>query len=112
MLLVGCCHQCRTLDAATASLDNFLHLLQVLDTDAEKMQYFKKFMKIKPVGTITEEHIAILGPTVAKNDGLYTFATIQDGKRVNVKARYTFVYHKIGSSWKIVTHHSSKLPNA
>jgi hypothetical protein len=83
----------------------------VLDTYAEKIQYFTEFMKKQPSGTITEEHIDILGPSIAKNDGLYTFVTVQDCKRVDVEARYSFVYHKIGNDWKIVAHHSSKLPN-
>jgi hypothetical protein len=86
-------------------------LLQVLDTYDEKIAYFTEFMKKQPSGTITEEHIVILGPSVAKNDGLYTFDTIQDCKRVEVEARYSYVYQKFGDSWKIVSHHSSKLPN-
>jgi uncharacterized protein (TIGR02246 family) len=71
--------------------------------------YFQHFLELKPKGTLNEVHLACYGE-IAINEGLYTFDTIQDGKPVKVYARYTFVYHKDDGEWKIVSHHSSAMP--
>ena len=44
--------------------------------------------------------------SLVTNSGLYNF--IVDGKTVN--ARFSFVFIKIQNDWKILSHHSSVLP--
>ncbi|MBT5171364.1 MAG: SnoaL-like domain-containing protein, partial [Candidatus Nitrosopelagicus sp.] len=46
--------------------------------------------------------------SLVTNSGLYNF--IVDGKTVN--ARYSFVFIKTGNDWKILSHHSSVLPES
>jgi uncharacterized protein (TIGR02246 family) len=71
--------------------------------------YFHHFLELKPKGTLNEVHITCFGD-VAINEGIYTFDVVRDGKPDKVQARYSFVYAKEGSDWKIVSHHSSKMP--
>jgi uncharacterized protein (TIGR02246 family) len=76
---------------------------------AEIKQYFEHFLNYKPVGKINEQHIRIYKP-LAINSGLYTFTLTKQGKKTDVRARYTFVYRKQGDHWLIVEHHSSAMP--
>lgn len=71
--------------------------------------YFVHFLALKPVGTIVERHVRVLG-YIAIDSGLYDFAVTREGKPDVVHARYTFVYQRFGNEWKIIEHHSSKLP--
>jgi len=71
--------------------------------------YFKHFLKLEPRGKINEENIKVYGD-IAINSGLYTFCIVKDGIPSHVKARYTFIYRKVGDKWQIVGHHSSVLP--
>ena len=75
-------------------------------TDAERVDYFEKFLKKKPVGKIDSRTIKI-GCNKATDTGLYTF-TFDD--KSSVQARYTFTYAWDGQSWKISSHHSSAMP--
>jgi len=68
--------------------------------------YFVHFLNQQPVGNIDESNIRIYDK-LAINSGSYTFA-FNDGSEV--QARFTFVYQWDGESWKIVEHHSSKMP--
>ena len=83
---------------------------QVRSTRAEIVDYFVKFLKSKPSGTILDSHIAVLNADDAIDAGTYRFALTQDGKPTTVDARYTFVYEKIDGKWLIVNHHSSAMP--
>ena len=76
-------------------------------------EYFKAFIKKHPVGKIDERarNITIDKPgcNIAFDIGLYTFE--MDGEkppeRVELQARYTFVYRKIEGKWQIAHQHSS-----
>jgi uncharacterized protein (TIGR02246 family) len=57
-----------------------------------------------------EQKIRILDENTAMNCGLYTFSFTENGKVVEVPARYTFIYEKKGDTWSIVQHHSSIRP--
>jgi hypothetical protein len=57
-----------------------------------------------------EQNIRILDTNTASNSGLYTFSFVQDGKIVEVPARYTFLYEKQDDQWLILEHHSSLRP--
>jgi len=77
----------------------------------EIADYFVHFLAKNPYGTIDEANIRVYGD-IAINSGLYTFELDGDeeGSRVKVGARFTYVYKKDGDDWFIVEHHSSVLP--
>lgn len=83
---------------------------QVRTTPAEIKDYFVKFLKSKPQGTINYRQIRILGDDAALDTGVYTFDLVRDGKHQKVHARYTYVYRKDAGGWKILNHHSSAMP--
>lgn len=68
--------------------------------------YFVHFLSKGPEGKIDESNVRQFDE-LAINSGIYTF-TFKDGSVV--QARYTFVYRKNGGVWKILEHHSSKMP--
>lgn len=72
--------------------------------------YFKKLathqnLKVRFI----QEHIRLYG-NAAVNSGLYDFSYDENGKHINIPARYTFVYASTPKGWLIVDHHSSVLP--
>ncbi|GAA0746258.1 SgcJ/EcaC family oxidoreductase [Ideonella azotifigens] len=73
---------------------------------AEIRDYFVKFLKSEPQGTIDKRLIRI-GCNVAQDVGTYTFQ-FKDGQ--TVKARYTYVYEWENGQWLIAHHHSSAMP--
>jgi uncharacterized protein (TIGR02246 family) len=76
-------------------------------TPAEKEDYFRQFLKNKPVGKIDARTIEIDCNT-AVDVGLYTFTF--GATRQQVKARYTYTYKWDGKQWLITSHHSSAMP--
>lgn len=83
---------------------------RALTTPQDRLDYFKMFTSKPEIqGTVDEEHIRLLGQT-AINSGLYTFTYKEGDKIVSVPARYTFVYQRMPIGWKIIEHHSSRLP--
>ncbi|HKW83144.1 MAG TPA: SgcJ/EcaC family oxidoreductase [Burkholderiaceae bacterium] len=75
---------------------------------AEIRDYFVKFLKNAPQGTI-DKRIIKIGCNVAQDVGTYTFK-FKDGQTVH--ARYTYVYEWQNGSWLIAHHHSSAMPEA
>ncbi len=82
---------------------------QVRHNRTQIKQYFEQFLKLQPVGTMKEENIKIFCD-VAIVSGRYDINLRKNGKPEQVKARYTFVYQKIGNNWLIQEHHSSEMP--
>jgi uncharacterized protein (TIGR02246 family) len=78
-------------------------------TRAEIVDYFVKFLKSKPQGTILDSHVKLLGRDAAIDAGTYRF-TMADGQTVD--ARYTYVYERVDGEWLIVNHHSSAMPES
>ena len=76
---------------------------------AEIEDYFVHFLAKNPVGTIIESNIRVYGD-IAINSGLYTFTLDGDDGRIEVEARFTYVYKKEDDDWLILEHHSSILP--
>jgi uncharacterized protein (TIGR02246 family) len=76
-------------------------------TQAEREEYFEKFLLEEPSGTIDLRRI-YLGCNVAVDAGLYTFTFGRTGQVV--PARYTFTYRWDGEEWLITSHHSSVMP--
>jgi uncharacterized protein (TIGR02246 family) len=74
------------------------------------VNYFTDLFKKEDVKVVfNEQNIRVYGAT-AVNSGLYTFSYKEEGKRVEVEARFTFVYALTPAGWRIVDHHSSVLP--
>ena len=71
------------------------------------LEYFENLLKSPVDVDIVSEHPHVL-ELAAVNSGLYNFIT--NGKTIN--ARFSFVYHKDNAEWKIVSHHSSVMPEA
>ncbi len=71
------------------------------------LEYFENLLKSPVDVEIVSEHPHIL-ESAAVNSGLYNFVT--NGKTIS--ARFSFVYHKDNTEWKIVSHHSSVMPES
>ncbi len=85
---------------------------EVRTNHAEIVDYFEHFLANKPVGKKIESHVNVLDGNSAIDAGVYQF-TLTDpetGEKSVVKARYTYEYEKRDGEWKIVNHHSSKMP--
>ncbi len=77
----------------------------------DRMDYFNVLTaKPKLAASLTGQHIRMLDEDDAVISGLYTFSFEEGGKKVEIPARYSFVYEKQNSKWLIVEHHSSKEP--
>jgi hypothetical protein len=59
---------------------------------------------------VHSEKIDLFGDTAVASS-LYTFSFRKDGQRVELPARYMFVYRKTPHGRAIVRHHSSTLPD-
>ncbi|WP_052046161.1 nuclear transport factor 2 family protein [Candidatus Paracaedibacter symbiosus] len=46
----------------------------------------------------------------AINSGFYTFSFERDRTKIEVPARFTFIYSKMPEGWMIIEHHSSQIP--
>ena len=71
------------------------------------LKYFENLLKSKVDVEIVTQHKHETDSLVV-NSGLYNF--IVEGK--TVKARFSFVFIKTGDAWKILSHHSSVLPES
>ena len=71
------------------------------------LAYFENLLKSQVDVEIVTQHKHETESLVT-NSGLYNF--IVDGKTVN--ARFSFVFIKTGDDWKILSHHSSVLPES
>ena len=80
---------------------------QVRHNPAEIRDYFVGFLQKSPQGVIDESNVNILSETHATNSGVYTF-TFGDGSTVT--ARFSYLYVASDTSWKILQHHSSAMP--
>ena len=89
-------------------------LLGTLDKKVRKgrdqiKEYFDFFIKLKPCGRITE-FVDENYDSVCVVNGTYDFDLIEDDKQILASARFTFVLERVGITWKIQSHHSSKYP--
>jgi uncharacterized protein (TIGR02246 family) len=73
---------------------------------AGKVDYFNKFLKNKPVGTLDSSTV-ITSCNSAIDTGIYTFRFSDNSV---VQARYTFTYALVDKQWLITSHHSSAMP--
>ena len=77
---------------------------------AEITAYFDMLLQKKPSAEINTRTIKI-GCNMAIDVGTWTFTLDgENGQRVKVPARYSFVYQYRDGKWQIAHHHSSKMP--
>ena len=69
------------------------------------LEYFENLLKSPVEVQIISEHPHVYVDS-AVNSGHYNFVT--NGKTIN--ARFSFVYMTDGVEWKIISHHSSVMP--
>lgn len=72
--------------------------------------YFEHFLSLNPVVEILEEHVHPATDDCYLHCGHYRFTIEQDGQSQIVDARFSMEWEKQGDDWKIVHHHSSRLP--
>jgi uncharacterized protein (TIGR02246 family) len=78
----------------------------VRTTPEQIRDYFVHFLSRRPSGRIDRSHVRLFDD-LAINSGVYTFRFMAGGE---ARARFTFVYRRIGDRWRIVEHHSSLMP--
>jgi len=69
------------------------------------LEYFENLLKQPVEVQIISENSHVFASD-AVNSGHYNF--VVSGKTIN--ARFSFVYHKDNGEWKIISHHSSVMP--
>jgi uncharacterized protein (TIGR02246 family) len=76
------------------------------------LEYFTASVTKRPNLRISigEQQVRVYGDT-AINSGYYTSRNVQDGQEIITPMRFTFVFHKRAGEWKIVAHHSSRMPS-
>jgi hypothetical protein len=74
--------------------------------------YFVKFLTYKPEVVQLDTPAAGGDCTTPFGSGLYTFKLVKpgSGEVVQVAARYTYIFHRAGSTYLIMQHHSSLVP--
>ena len=70
------------------------------------LNYFKNLFSSQVDVTVITKH-EYKSDSISTSSGLYDFEV----NGLIIKARFSFVFLKIEEDWKILTHHSSVLPN-
>lgn len=73
-------------------------------------EYFKSLATLGDQRMATGDHRVQVFGDIAINSGYYTRSGTQDGKPVEGRARFSFVYARRNGQWLIVNHHSSSVP--
>ena len=82
----------------------------IRDTPALVREYFKSLATLGDQRMATGDHRVQVFGDIAINSGYYTRRGTQDGKPVEGRARFSFVYARRNGQWLIVNHHSSSVP--
>ena len=82
-----------------------------LRTTPEQIAEYFKNVSQRPDArvSIVDQEIRVTGD-MAFSAGTYTFTDIRDGKSVANPSRFTFVFRKRDGQWRLVHHHSSRIP--
>ena len=86
------------------------NLKAIAVTPAAVADYFKD-ARARPDARVVfgEQNIRVYGD-LALNSGTYTFTGVRDGKPTTAPARFSFAFRKQEGKWRVVDHHSSRLP--
>ena len=79
---------------------------KVRHNHTEIEDYFELFLENKPKGVLLEQNIRIFDEIIS-HSGVCMF-TFEDNE--TVRARFSFVYQLLNDEWKIIEHHSSRMP--
>jgi len=80
------------------------------NTNGGLNEYFEKLTSLPKVECEPEKSSIHVHDNIVVNSGFYEFSYLKDGKKVEIPARFTFTYRKVGDQWMIINHHSSKMP--
>jgi uncharacterized protein (TIGR02246 family) len=78
---------------------------------SDVQDYFQHFCEKSPTGTITEDAAKFLSDDVIQHSGLYTFTVGPADARIDVQARFTYIWVHLNNKWLISHHHSSLVPD-
>lgn len=73
-------------------------------------EYFVRFTGLSGLQADVVESDILVFDSFAVNRGLYTFSYEGSGERVSVPARFSFTYIRREEGWRIIEHHSSRVP--
>jgi uncharacterized protein (TIGR02246 family) len=82
------------------------------DDPAEILDYFQSLLKRPHARVAVEEQRVRVYGDLAINTGTYVFTDVTDGKSVTRPSRFSFTYLMRDGAWRIVDHHSSRVPAA
>lgn len=82
----------------------------IAKTPEQVWDYFKE-ARSRPNArvVVTDQNTRVSGD-MAVNAGSYTFSDVRDGVRQDNPARFTLVFRLREGKWRIVHHHSSRVP--
>ena len=85
---------------------------QPITNQADRLAYFEALTKKPDLSVTLGQAFYEENGDIAIANGLYTFSfTGEDGKKVEVPARFSFVFEKEpDEGWEIESHHSSLVP--
>ena len=81
----------------------------IIDRDGV-IAYFTMFCALHPDAEIIEEHTADLAEDAFMHTGIYRFTLGPDEDRTTVDARFSLIWKKTDAGWRILHHHSSRVP--
>ncbi|MDA8561978.1 DUF4440 domain-containing protein [Gammaproteobacteria bacterium] len=73
-------------------------------------KYFETLTAHKNIKCTPEKLITRMYKKTAINTGLYKFSYMDNGKKMTVPSRFTFIYRNKDGKWLIIKHHSSIMP--
>jgi len=80
---------------------------KMLTSRPETLAYFASFLPNEPNGVLLQDKVHACGSDGFLHSGIYNFSTRGDP----IPARFSYLWKKMGDGkWKILHHHSSKLP--
>ncbi len=82
----------------------------LINKDNGLVAYFTMLANLPNIKCTPDKLVTHVHDGIATNIGLYHFSFEENGKTVNLPARFTFVYKDINGKWMIISHHSSKMP--
>lgn len=74
------------------------------------IEYFTFFLSLQPSVTMVEEHVDVIDADSYLHCGVYRFALVIDGISQTVDARFSMVWKKTSEEWRLLHHHSSRVP--
>jgi hypothetical protein len=72
--------------------------------------YFTFFDTFNPSASMVEEHVVDIAEDSYLHCGVYRFTLTMQGTEQDVDARFSMLWKKTGGEWKILHHHSSRIP--